>query len=512
MNVAHGSASPPHDERLVRALALHRQGAIEAAVAVYLDVLADRPEDVDALHLLGVARRSQRRLTEAAELIRRSLSLAPHLADAWYNLGNVLGDLDRLDEAAAAHARAAALRPNEAGFWFALGSVNGRLGHTNAAIEAYRRALEADPGHVPARHNLANQLVELGEDRAAAREFRAVLGRAPDLAEAHYNLARALLRSGDYATGFAEYRWRWRVAAFPDRIRWPELALWEGQSIHGRTLLVQAEQGLGDTIQFVRLLPMLASLGPRIRLEVPGRLVRLLDGVAGADEVLPIGLDRPEAELRVPLLDIPHRLGLTLGSIPSEVPYLRAEPERLARWRARLAPDDRLLVAICWRGNPNAPIDVGRSLAGPAPLAAAVARPGVRLLAVTEPTVHPLERCDVGLGWRLADVEPLVEHPGPELDAGRDAFVDTAALLTLAHLVVTTDTAIAHLAGALARPTWLLLRHAPDWRWLRDRPDSPWYPTMRLFRQRSPGDWEGVLTEVAAELDRLCAGRSESPT
>ncbi len=510
MNGIAGSGAPPREERLVRALALHRQGAVEAAVVVYLEVLADRPDDVDALHLLGVARRSQRRLREAAELIRRALSLAPHLADAWYNLGNVLADLERLDEAAAAHARAATLRPNEAGFWFALGSVNGRLGDTTAAIETYRRALEADPDHVPARHNLANQLAELGEDRAAVREFRAVLERAPDLAEAHYNLARVLLRSGDYTTGFAEYRWRWQVAAFPDRIRWPELPLWEGQSIRGRTLLVQAEQGFGDTIQFVRLLPMLASLGPRIRLEVPGRLVRLLDGVAGAHEIVPIGRDRPEAELRVPLLDLPHRLGLTLGSVPNEVPYLHPEPGRLSRWRERLAPDGRLVVAICWRGNPKAPIDVGRSLAGPAPLAAAVARAGVRMLAVTEPAAHPLERCHVGLGWRLADVEPLVEHPGPELDAGRDAFVDTAALLTLADLVVTTDTALAHLAGALARPTWLLLRHAPDWRWLRDRPDSPWYPTMRLFRQRSAAAWDAVLAEVAAELDRLCADRSRA--
>lgn len=505
-----GKVATARDQRLAHALALHREGMLEAAVAVYAAVLKERSGDVDALHLLGVARRSQGRLSEAAELIRRALRLAPDLADAWYNLGNIESDRARLDEAAVAFARAAALRPKEAAFWFALGSVQGRRGDTEAAIDAYRRALEANPDHVAARHNLANQLMELGDDRGAARELRAVLARARDLAEARYNLARALLRLGDYTTGFAEYRSRWLVAAFPDRPRWPEIPLWEGEPVRGRILLVQAEQGLGDTLQFLRLLPLLATLRPRIRFEVPSCLVRLLDGIAGADEVIPIGTVRPEADLRVPLLDLPHRLGLTLGSVPNNVPYLRAEPDRVARWQDRLRTDGRLLVAMCWRGNPKSPIDVGRSLPGPAPLAAALAQDGVRRFALTQPDAHPLERMEGGLGWRLAGVDPVVEHPGPELDSGPSAFLDTAALLTLADLVVTTDTAIAHLAGALARPTWVLLRHSPDWRWLRERSDSPWYPTMRLFRQRCAGDWGAPLASVESELARLCAARSRA--
>lgn len=511
MSGALGPAGSAAQDRLAQALALHRRGAVDAAVAAYVSILAERPDDVDALHLLGVARRSQRRLREAEDLVRRALALAPDLADAWYNLGNILNDLDSPERAAEAFGRAAALRPSEAPFWFALGSARARLGETNAAIEAYRRALEADPEHRAARHNLANQLMELGDDRAAASELRAVIARAPELAEAHYNLARVLLRSGDYTSGFAEYRWRWRVAAFPDRSRWIDLALWEGEPIRGRTVLVQAEQGLGDTLQFVRLLPMLASLGPRIRFEAPSRLLRLLGSLAEVAELVPIGTVRPEADFRIPLLDLPYRLGLTLGSIPNTVPYLRAEPERIAHWRDRIRRDARLVVALCWRGNPNAPIDAGRSFEGPAPLARALGRGGVRLVALTEPGVHPVEPMGSGLGWRLAGIDPVVEHPGPALDSGPDGFVDSAALLELVDLVVTTDTALAHLAGALGRPTWLLLRHSPDWRWLRERTDSPWYPTMRLFRQRSAGDWGPPLAEVAAELARLCAARAASP-
>lgn len=493
------------DPRLERALALHRQGMVDAASALYEAVLEDRPADVDALRLLGVARRAQGRLQEAVAFLRRALEIEPHHADAWHSLGNAASDLGRIEEAVAAFMRAVDLRPTETAFWYSLGVAQGRCGRSDAAIEAYRKAIALDPGHVGARHNLANQLMAQEQDREAARLLRAVLASEADLAEAHYNLALALLRLGDWTTGFAEYRWRWRVPTFPDRPRWTQLPTWQGEKLRGRSLLVQAEQGLGDTIQLVRLLPMVASLGARIWLEVPRRLLRLMEQAAGAERVLAIGADCPPAELRVPLFDLPHRLGLTLGAIPSAVPYLRAEAERVRQWRARLGDLDRLVVAVCWRGNPTGTIDRGRSLDDPGPLAAALARERTRLVALTEPSVHPLERIDGGLGWKLAGVVPAVEHPGPGLDQGEDAFLDTAALLESVDLVVTTDTALAHLAGALARPTWLLLKHAADWRWLRDRTDSPWYPTMRLFRQTVPGDWAGPLAEIASSVDRLCS-------
>ncbi|MDW8369077.1 MAG: tetratricopeptide repeat protein, partial [Geminicoccaceae bacterium] len=375
------------------------------------------------------------------------------------------------------------------------------------AIEAYRQVLVREPHHVAARHNLANLFAEGGDDLAAAAEFRHVLAIAPELAEAHYNLARVLLRLGDYGTAFAEYSWRWRVRGFPDRPRRSEIPVWNGGPIRGLTVLAQAEQGLGDTIQMVRLLPLLASLGCTVILEVPRSLVELMEGISGADRVVSADAPNIDARLRVPLFDLPAKLGLTLGSIPAAVPYLRTDPSRTAMWRERLGgPDGRHRVGICWRGNPNAPVDPGRSLSGPGELASALASPDVRLIALCLPEAHPLERSDAGLGWRLAGLSVTVEHAGTDLDAGGDAFLDTAAILQGLDLIVTTDTAVAHLAVALGRPTLLLLPAVADWRWLRGRADSPWYPTFRLLRQPRRGDWTSVLREARREVDRRKAG------
>lgn len=493
--------------RLLHAFELHRAGDVEAAALLYELVLRERPEDVDARHLLGVARRQQGRAAEAVELIRGALARAEHHADAWSNLGNALADLSRFTEAAAAFARAGELRPGNVGAWYGLGLARARLGDLDGAVDAYRRALSVDPGHVPSRHNLANLLIERGRDAEAAAELRRVLSSAPELAEGHYNLARALLRLGDYVGGFAEYAWRWRAQGFPDRPRRSDLPAWDGGDVRGRVVLVQAEQGLGDTIQMVRLLPLLASLGARTILEAPPRLCRLLDGIAGAERIVAIGAPVPEAELRVPLFDLPARLGLTLGSIPDAVPYLHPEPDRRAAWASRLRPDGRLTVGLCWCGNPTSPADGGRSLERPHPLASALSAESVRLIALTEPSRHPLEPHPEGLGWRLADMPFVVEHGGPETDRGAHAFLDTAALLAEIDLVVTTDTAVAHLAGALGRPTLLLLKASPDWRWLMDRPDSPWYPSFRLIRQPSAGDWESVLLAARREVLAAAAGR-----
>lgn len=493
--------------RLLHALELHKVGDVEAAALLYELVLRECPQDVDARHLLGVARRQQGRAVDAVELIEGALARAEHHAEAWSNLGNALVDLSRFEEAAAAFTRAGELRPGNVGAWYGLGLARARLGEVDGAVAAYRRALSIDPDHVASRHNLANLLIELGKDAEAAAELRRVLSSAPELAEGHYNLARALLRLGDYVGGFAEYAWRWRAQGFPDRPRRPDVPVWTGGTVRGRVVLVQAEQGLGDTIQMVRLLPLLASLGARVIFEAPPQLCRLLDGIAGAERIVRIGAPVPEAELRIPLFDLAGCLGLTLGSIPDAVPYLRPEPDRRAAWASRLRSDGRLTVGLCWCGNPSSPADSGRSLERPHPLANALSADSVRLIALTEPSRYPLVPHPEGLGWRLADMPFVVEHGGPETDRGAHAFLDTVALLAEIDLVVTTDTAVAHLAGALGRPTLLLLKASPDWRWLMDRPDSPWYPSFRLIRQPTAGDWASVLDAARREVLAVAATR-----
>jgi Flp pilus assembly protein TadD len=496
---------------LEAALAVHRRGDVDAAAVAYETFLAHQPGHGDALALLGAARRAQGRAEEAERLIRAALAVMPVHAGTWQNLGNALVDLGRLEDAADAYRTAAALAPGDAEPWFSLGCVLTRLDRRTEAEDSYRRAIAACSEHEPARHNLANLLIDRGLAHEGIALLRAVLEAQPHLAEAHFNLALALLRQGDYATGFAKYEWRWRAEGFPSPRRHTSLREWDGRAFAGRRLLVYAEQGLGDTIQFARFLPLVASLGGDVIFEVPRTLLRLLKGTAGADRVVP---HRPvadpgsvDADIAVSLMSLPHRLGLTLGSIPRPAAYVAAETELVHRWAERLGDGGRPAVGLCWHGNPASPVDRGRSLPDVRLLAPLAAVPDVRLVALQMLPAEALEPHDGSTGWRLKGLPFVVEHPGPGLDNGADAFVDTAAIIAGLDLVITTDTAIAHLACALGRPTWVMLRDVADWRWLTERTDSPWYPTMRLFRQTEPGDWPGVIGAVRNALaERRMAG------
>lgn len=490
--------------RLHQALATHRAGDVAAAATAYAAVLAIEPDHPDALHLLGVCHRQSGRPADAADLIGRALAHAPACVDAWYNLGNALADLDRNADAEAAFARAVALRQGHGAAWLRLAAMRARLGHHDAAIAAYHRLLALDPAHIAGRNDLANLLTACGRDEDAVGLFRGLVADRPELPEAHYNLALALLRLGDYASGFTAYEWRWRCEGFPSPRRHTALPAWDGKPFPGRRLLVHAEQGLGDTIQFARFVPLAASLGGAVSFEVPKSLKRLMAPIGGCDRLQAHGDPDTDIDCAVPLCSLPHRLGLSLGAVGMRAPYLAAEPERSAHWRQRLGNGGALTIGVCWRGNPSSPADLGRSLADPSLLAPLASVPGVRLVALALPRTGELAPDDGPTGWRVATAAFPLAHPGPEFDRGGDAFIDSAAILEGLDLLITTDTALAHLAGALGRPVWLMLQAAADWRWLKDRTDCPWYPSMRLFRQATPGDWAGVIARVAEAL----AGRA----
>jgi hypothetical protein len=291
-----------------------------------------------------------------------------------------------------------------------------------------------------------------------------------------------LLLEGNFAQGWPEYDWRrWHkdvARPFPQ-------PLWDGSPLKGRTLLLHAEQGLGDTLQFIRYSARVPRDGGRVVLECQPALLPLLRGLPGLDQVLPLGAALPPFDVQAPLPSLPGLFGTTADSIPAEVPYLRADPERVGQWRRELGPGDGFTVGIAWQGNPKNKGDRRRSVALSrfVPLAEV---PGVRL-------------CSLQVG---AGTEQLAGADFPLLDLGSRLtdFVDTAAAVSCLDLVVCVDTALAHLAGALGKPVWLAVASAPDWRWLLGRPDSPWYPTLRLFRQPSPGDWQSVFAQLAAAL------------
>lgn len=489
---------------LEKALAEHKAGRIDEAADLYVRVLEREPDNADAVHLLGVAMRARGALDQAIALIRRATRLAPSMTDAWYNLGNALAAAGEHADALNAYSKAGLLDGRRIDARIGQGLARTALNDPEGAVEAYQAALAIDPAHRAARHNLATSLGECLRTEAAAGILQSLLSDHPDLAEAHYNLAHMLLRLGDYANGFAEYEWRWRTPGFPSRRLHAELPDWNGRPFDGRHLLIHTEQGLGDTIQFCRLSTTAATLGGQVTLQVPANLKRLLTGLSGVEVIGPAD-PLPLADMAVPLLGLAHRLGLTPGSIPWRGPYLAAEPERVERWRAVLMPDGRPIVALNPRGNPQSEADRGRSITDPSVLAPLLSHPGLRVILVEKVAPERLEPVWGG-GWRLADDTFKIEHPGPEFDAGPDAFLDAAAVMTLADRVVSTDTAIAHLAGALGRPVDLMLRHAPDWRWMERRPTTPWYPDMRLHRQPTRGDWGSVVRAVRASLDDLRHG------
>lgn len=482
------------DGSYARALAYHKAGERKRAARIYGAVLADNPDHREALHMMGVLALQEGRPRRALIFLREASrhGRTPEVAS---NLGLAMKALCRYAEAERLFREAISLRD---GYGEALVNLGNLLRETNRpaeAIEIFEAACRTSLGGCAALRGLGNALRETGSLPAAIEALRAAVRAEPDDAEAHVDLAHALLSAGDLREGFAEYEWRWRGSELHPRSF--DAPRWDGRPFPGRTLLVHGEQGLGDHIQLTRLLAPTARLGGRVifecRRELHAIFASLVEDVRGLT-LAAQGEPLPPHDLEAPLASLPHLLDLELSSIPARVPYLRSDPARRAHWRRWLGEADTLRVGLVWQGNPRARADRGRSVPLRA-LTPILSTAGVLFVALQKE--HGLDQLD-GLA-----AGTVVRRPEPRLDAGPDAFLDTAALLDELDLLITTDTAVAHLAGALARPVWLLLKFAPDWRWLTERSDSPWYPTMRLYRQIEPDDWAGVVDRVGSDLRRL---------
>ena len=432
----------------------------------------------------GRIRQAEGRLGEAETHYRRSLALEPGQAKAHNNLGCVLQMQGRLAEAIGAFRRALALDPQLAQANQNLSAITRDPESARNAAAAYRRALEANPHDAEAHCNLGNVYRELGMHREAIASFADAIRLSPQYAEAHYSRAEALLLCGELAEGWREYEWRGQVKGLGTPARAFAQPLWNGEPLAGKTLLLHAEQGLGDTIQFVRYARLAAERCATVLLECQPQLAGLLRGVPGVAQVIARGEPLPQFDAHLPLLSLPRVFGTTVETVPRDGPYLRADPEKRERWRRELG-EGPLHVGLAWAGRPQQWDDRKRS--------------------ISLSTLAPLATLDGvsfhSLQWGEAAAQAVPQEMRLERygDRIRD-FSDMAALVAVVDLVVTVDTSVAHLAGALGAQTWVLLARAPDWRWLLEREDSPWYPTMRLFRQRSDGDWLDVATRVARAL------------
>jgi hypothetical protein len=447
----------------------------------------------------GCAAFAAGRLTEAEAAFRDMLAAAPRDAEAMSNLAAVLNATQRHSEAEAACRNAISIQPSFWAAWGNLGTALHRQQRYDEAVAAYAEALRRNPNDVNACTNLGVALAEQGRMQLALDVHDVALALAPGNAAVRCNRALALLAAGDLARGFAENEWRWQVPdMLPHGVAGP---CWRGEDPTGSTILVHDEGGYGDTLQFVRYVPLLAALGARVVLRVQPPLVRLLARLPGLAAVLARGTAPPDYDLHCPMLSLPHCFAMlapprgfatTLENVPASVPYLRVDAAKASGWRARLAGEG-LRVGVVWAGASRPGMAVAhamnarRSLPADA-LAALAGIAGVRLVSLQKGDVLP-----AGLGM----VDPMAECAD---------FDDTAAVVAGLDLVIAVDTAVAHLAGALGRPVWLLSRYDACWRWLHDRRDSPWYPGLRLYRQTAPGEWAPVLREVAADLAALAGG------
>jgi len=476
-----------------RALAL-APGLAEArtAHASTLRILDGTALSAEARFLRGDALRLLERHAEAVVAYDEAIALRPDDPQAWNHRGIALQELGEDAEALASYDQALRLRPDSAAALANRSAALRGLGRMEEAIASARRALALDPDNLGAHSSLGQSLRILGRIDEALVHFEATIALTPDDGPRRFNRATCLLLAGDFENGWREYEWRWTLqdmAAFKRRVNRPP---WLGrEDIAGRTILLYSEQGHGDTIQFCRYIPLVAALGARVVLGLSPLLRDLVAAMPGVSQVIEHEAEAPQFDTHAPLLSLPHAFGTTLDTVPATVPYLTPPAGRLAAWRARLGRRTAPRIGLAWSGNAEHKDDRNRSI--PLALMARIIGPGARWYCLQK----ELRPDDVH-----AFATGAIQFLGPELHD----FSDTAALTSLMDLVISVDTAVLHLAGALGRPAWGLLPFAPDWRWMLDRTDSPWYPTMRLFRQPAPGDWHTVIAQVrdalAASLDQ----------
>ena len=481
---AHAGA---HAERGLVLMALRQP---EAAVASFDTAIRLRPEVARVFSNRARAQADLGLMTQARASHDQAVVLDPDDAGIHFNRGVFLADQADWSGAIASHQAAIALQPDHAEAYCSLGLAQQEADQIDAAMDSYARALAIKPTLATAFNNRGNLWRSRRQYAKALLDFRQAVALEPHSAEAHYNIGQLALLQGDLAAGWPEYEWRRLIRealSVPAR-NLPQPA-WSGeQSLRGKRIFLHAEQGLGDTIQFCRYARLVADLGAEVVLEVQPQLGGLLATLDGVSQLVLAGGPIPHADYQCSVMSLPGALRTTLETIPGRTPYLRADPLKVARWRERPDAGMRPRIGLCWSGNPRNAHDSSRSVA----LARWIAH-------LPEGFDYFRLQKDV----RAADLAALQSVPGiRSFDDGLMNFDGTAALIETLDLVISVDTSIAHLGGALGCRTWTLLSSTPDWRWLLDRRDSPWYPTMTLYRQPSAGDWDSVLAEVTADLQR----------
>ena len=506
-----------------KGLALHQAGSLDQAAAIYSAILAKSPTHFDALHLLGVIHLQQGRAGEAVQYISRAvelnpgqpvaynnlavafsalrnfeaavaacdaaLDIKPDHAEAHYNRGGALRDLGRFEDALASFGQAIVLRPAYVEALVSHGALLRDQGQTERALIDLDAVVRIAPSNALAHYNRGDVLKDLGRLPEAETCFRNAMALTPNFAEAHVGLFEVLFLSGRDETAWPEYEWRWRTAGLlplERRFAKPRWRMADGPM--GKTILIHAEQGFGDTVQFCRHALDLADKGVRVVLEVQPELKSLLQSLPVPIEVLAHGETLPNFDGHCPLLSLPLELGINSTKATSRAPYLKPEPAKLVQWQSRLGPKAKPRVGLVWAGRPTHQNDRHRSV--PLDLLSRLLQADAEFIGLQK----DLRDSDAAMLGTMLNLRSV----GSELVD----FSDTAAAVALMDIVVSVDTVTAHLAGAMGKPVWILLPFAPDWRWRSHGDTTRWYPSARLFRQPVRGDWETVMSQVATELEK----------
>jgi len=510
---------------LATAFDLHQAGRFQEAIELYNQILPSQQDNAQLLYLLGTANLQTARREQGIEQLRRSLALspqnpaahnnigvalkelkrleealanfdealalAPDFADAYNNRGDVLRDLNRTDEALASFDKALAISPNYAAAYNNRGVVLQELRRPHEALVSFDNALAISPDYAEAYANRGNVLRDLKRLDEVLTSYNAALAINSNYADAYRNKSLLLLLTGKYSEGWSLYEWRLKSNDAGANYRnFPKLA-WRGsEDIRGKKLLIQAEQGLGDVIQFCRYLPQLHALGADLIVEVPESLLTLISTLDCPMGLVAKGARLPEFDAYCPMMSLPYVFRTAVSTIPARIPYLFSDPNKVGRWQKKLGNKTGSRIGITWSGAEKHNNDQSRSISLD------------EFLPLTE--LPNFEWHSLQKEYRKPDFEILKRRPAIRQHQHELVdFSDTAALIEYMDLVITVDTSIAHLTGAMAKPTWILIPFCPDWRWMLDRKDTPWYPTATLYRQSQIGDWRGVVDAVRWDLSQL---------
>ncbi len=467
----------------------HSPGRWEVAEQLYRQILSVDPDLAEAHMNLGIALAGQSRLDEAIAAFENAVLLRPESADGWFNLGNALFHSQQTSRAVEAFTKAVSLRHHFPEAWNNLGLAEEVDGNLSRAIDASRTAVTLCPTYGDAYVNLGRTLRGNGDLRAAVDACRRAIELKGDVPAIHFSLAMALLLAGDLENGFREFEWR-RVDPSLQLRRPTSVPSWDGSPLAGRRIAIYAEQGLGDAIQFVRYLPFVARQSGRIFLHCHAELAKLFEQIPEVEQIVPFGTAGLKADVICPLESLPFLARTTESTIPAcRLPW-QSHAGQDESWNERLKSiPERFKIGVAWAGSPTHLDDRRRSIAL-GQLGPLMQLPDIAWISLQKHSKSPLQSAS-GLHDWTAELKD---------------FSDTAALVSRLDLVISVDTAVAHLAGALGKPVWMLLASVPDWRWMLHRTDSPWYPTMRLFRQTERGNWHTPIAEIASALRSFTVG------